>query len=200
MESQVLSPVSIFAISAVLSMEIGTYHFTWSPKSQVPRQFVQSQLFGAWKLGLATSHGVPSLKSHLNLCNISRSEHGNWDLPLHMESQVLSPSWDAYMATLFGGEAWDILLIVGSSTKLDPTLNTSPTNIWSDFYDNRPYFDGWGSKIGTLYPCWDLLTRGGLHVNWPLVQVGWQIQIVPIVVIFLGGSMMPYCIVNIEKR
>jgi hypothetical protein len=33
---------------------------------------------------------------------------------------------NVYMATLSGGEAWDMLR-VESSKKLDPTLNTSPT-------------------------------------------------------------------------
>ena len=43
-------------------------------------------------------------------CNLNHWEHGNWDLPLHMDSQVLSPKHDtnAYMATLFGDEAWDL--------------------------------------------------------------------------------------------
>jgi hypothetical protein len=41
---------------------------------------MQSQPLRAWKLGLTTSHVVPS---------------PNYDM-------------DAYMATLFGGEAWDL--------------------------------------------------------------------------------------------
>ena len=32
------------------------------------------------------------------------------------------------MATLFGGEAWDFVLTVGSNKKPNPTLNTSPAN------------------------------------------------------------------------
>ena len=49
--------------------------------------------------------------SHLrSWCNLSHWEHGGWDLPLHMGPQVLSPKFDmnAYMVTLFGGEAWDV--------------------------------------------------------------------------------------------
>ena len=43
-------------------------------------------------------------------CNLNRWKYGSRDLPLHMGSQVLSPMYDmhAYMATLFGGEAWDL--------------------------------------------------------------------------------------------
>ena len=50
--------------------------------------------------------------------------------PLHTGSQVLSPKYDmdGYMTTLFGGEAWELVLKVGSNTKLDPILNTSPAN------------------------------------------------------------------------
>jgi hypothetical protein len=60
---------------------------------------MQSQSLRAWKLGLSTSHGVPSRK---------------YDM-------------DAYMATLSGGEAWGLCCEVRSSKKLDPTLNPSPT-------------------------------------------------------------------------
>ena len=73
------------------------------------------------------------------------------------------------MATLFEGKAWDFVLKVGSSTKLDPTLNTSPTNIRSDFNDNQPFFNGFlSSKVGTLSPCWDLLTRLGIGITCEL--------------------------------
>ena len=80
---------SICAISAVENMEVGTYHFTWGSKAQVTwGQSVQSQPLRAWKLGLTTSHGVPSPKSlEINLCNLSHWEHGSWDLPLYMGSQ-----------------------------------------------------------------------------------------------------------------
>ena len=46
---------------------------------------------------------------------------------------ILSPKSmydvDAHMATLFGGEAWDLRGQFESSKNLDPTLNTSLTNI-----------------------------------------------------------------------
>ena len=50
-----------------------------------------------------------------------------------MGSQVLSPKYDdvdAHMATLFGGVAWGLMLRVGLSRKLEPTLNTSHVNIF----------------------------------------------------------------------
>ena len=43
---------------------------------------------------------------------------------------------DAYMATFFGGEAWEMCLSVGSIKKLDPTLNPSLANIF--VLNNRP--------------------------------------------------------------
>ena len=44
-----------------------------------------------------------------NMLNLNDREHGSWDLLLHMRSQVIGPKYDmnAYMATLFGGEAWN---------------------------------------------------------------------------------------------
>ena len=85
---------SIHAISTVESMEVLTYHFTQGPKSQVTQgQSMQSQPLRPWKLGLTTSHGVPSPKSlNVNPCNLSRWDHGSWDLPLHTWSQVPSHS------------------------------------------------------------------------------------------------------------
>jgi hypothetical protein len=40
-------------------------------------------------------------------------------------------TWDAYIAILFGGEAWDFVLRGGTSKKLDPTLNASPVNTFA---------------------------------------------------------------------
>ena len=179
---QVLSHLrSICAISIVESMKVGTYHFTWGPKSSSQVTWghsVQSQLSRAWKLGLTTSHGVPSphpKSLEVNPCNLNRWGHGSWDLPLHtgLKSQVTwgqsvqsqpsrawklgtyhftrgpksqvtwgqsvqsqpsrawklgtyhftrgpktqdpSPNYDmdAYMTTLFGGEAWDLCCEMG---------------------------------------------------------------------------------------
>ena len=53
-------------------------------------------------------------------------------------SQVLSPKCDmnTSMATLFGVEALGLVLRVGSSKKLDPTLNTSPVNVFASNYQD----------------------------------------------------------------
>ena len=55
--------------------------------------------------------------------NVSHCNYG-WDLPLHKGSQVMSLEYDmdAYTATIFGGETWDVLR-VGLSKKLYPTLD-----------------------------------------------------------------------------
>ena len=69
-----------------------------SPKSQVTSgQSMQSQPLIACKLGLSTSHGVPSPK---------------YDV-------------DVYMATFSGCKGLGLVLRVGSSKKLDSTLKTS---------------------------------------------------------------------------
>ena len=66
----------------------------------------------AYTLGLGhTGSQVLSPKSvEVNLCNLNHWEHGSWDLPLYTGPVVLSPKYDmdAYMATFFGGEAWDM--------------------------------------------------------------------------------------------
>jgi hypothetical protein len=48
-------------------------------------------------------------------CNLNHLEHGSWDLPIPMGSQVLSFKYDmdACMATLFGGEGLELVLRVG---------------------------------------------------------------------------------------
>ena len=46
----------------------------------------------------------------VNLYNLNHREHENWNLPLHMGSQVLSHEYnmDVYLTTLFEGEAWNL--------------------------------------------------------------------------------------------
>ena len=53
-------------------------------------------------------------------------------LPLHTGSRVLSPKYDmdAYMAILFGGEAWDFCWKLGRAKKLDSTLNSESHEIF----------------------------------------------------------------------
>ena len=62
----------------------------------------------------ARSHGVPSPKFQVTWGQFMQSQPLRaWEvgiLPLHMRSQVSSLKYDmdAYMAILFGGEAWDL--------------------------------------------------------------------------------------------
>ena len=62
------------------------------------------------KVGSPKSQVLILKSLEVNLCNLDHCEHGSWDLPLHMRSQVPSPKYDmdAYMTTLYGGEAWDL--------------------------------------------------------------------------------------------
>ena len=78
--------------------------FTRGPKFQVTWvQSMQFQPLRAWKLGLITSHGVPSSKFQL----WRECPHG----------QIFFWRWGL-----------GLVLWLGSSKKLDPTLNPSPTN------------------------------------------------------------------------
>ena len=62
---------------------------------------------------MAVSHGVPRSQvlspesREVTSSNLNHREHGSRDLTFHMGSQVLSHNYDmdAYVATLFGGEA-----------------------------------------------------------------------------------------------
>ena len=49
------------------------------------------------------------------MCDLNRSDHGSWDLPLHMGFQTLGPYYDmdAYMITLFGDETGDLCWELG---------------------------------------------------------------------------------------
>jgi hypothetical protein len=73
---------------------------------------VQISLLVCHKEGIrkASSHVLSPQSLEVIPCNLNHWEHGNWDWPFRMDSQVLSPKhdMDAYMATLFGGEAWDL--------------------------------------------------------------------------------------------
>ena len=77
--------------------------------------------------------------------------------PIHTWSQVLSPNYDtdAYKATLFGGEAWDLCCELSR----DPALNPNPANIFSikwsrsDFNDNNHiWVVAWGSQVEAFLP------------------------------------------------
>ena len=40
------------------------------------------------------SRALSPMSLEVNPCNLNRWERGSWDLPLHMESQVMSPKYD----------------------------------------------------------------------------------------------------------
>jgi len=79
--------------------------------------------------------------------------------------------------------------------KLDPTLNTTPVNILhkisqdpSWMKNNHIWTVSWGSKVGTLPPCWDLglgitCELAQKHPHWafggrvPLWDKGWALQL-----------------------
>jgi hypothetical protein len=145
-------------------MEFETYHFTQvlSPKSQVTWDpSVRSQPLRAWKLGLTTSLGVLSPKSQV------------WHGCPH--------------ANTFWRWGSGLVLGVGPRKKLDPTLKHKHhesylhkvIKIQLFMIINHIFRISWGSKIGTLPPCWDLVTWVGLGtwdlgplVNCPLHSLG----------------------------
>ena len=119
------------------------------------------------------------LKSlQVNLCNLSCWEHGSWDLPTHTWSQVPSMTWKStwqhFLEVRLGTciESW-------SSKKPDPTLNTSPVNIfaWNKqdpilMMINHIFMLFGGSKVETLPPMLGLTNMSGTsdfgpHVNQP---------------------------------
>ena len=137
----------------------------------------------------AAPHGVPSPKSlEVDLRNLNRWEPGSWDLPLHMGSQVPSrlrlicaisvvesmevgtyhftwrPKSQVWRGCLCGINSLRWGLGVGSSKKLDPTLNT---NLGSCFFCIKE-----SRSDCNEYKSWDLVP----HVNWPLYGYGQSIS------------------------
>ena len=106
------------------------------------------------------SNMVPSLKSlDVNPCNLNCWKTWKLGLPTSHGAQVRSPKYDmdAYMATLFGGEAWDLCWQLGwtkSRIQLSTQViwrillekNWDPTSMIIDHILMAP----WGSKGGTL--------------------------------------------------
>ena len=114
-----------------------------------------------------TGSQILSPKSlEVNPCNLSHWEHGSWDLPLHTGSQV----WHGCLhGNIFWRRGLRLVLRIVLSKMLDPTLKPSPTNMfaWNNedltlMIVNHMSMVSWGSKVGTLPPCWDLLTWVGL--------------------------------------
>ena len=116
-----------------------------------------------WRDNLsAHSHKRPK-SSHLRsirAISTVRWENGSWHWLLHTgKSQV----WHECLHgnTFFGGR-------VGSSKKLEPTLNTSPANMFAwNTWDltlmliNHILMVSWSLKVGTLPQCWDFGTSCG---------------------------------------
>ena len=102
----------------------------------------------------------------MNLCNLTRWEHGSWDLTLHKGSPILHPKYDtnAYIDNNFWRWSSRLLLRVGLSKKLDLIHNTSLEEAscikWSRsyFHGYKPYFnkllrlEGWdfASMLGLI--------------------------------------------------
>ena len=92
-----------------------------------------------------------------------------WELPPPTGSQVPNPKSQVPSMTWI--HTWELFLElrVGSSKKLFPTLNTSPT-LYFCINNQDPTLRmighilmiSWGSKVGALPLCWDLLTWVGL--------------------------------------
>jgi hypothetical protein len=116
------------------------------------------------------SFWYPFLKPYLNTYHSNIGVQINammLDLgPVHTGSQVLSPKYDmdAHVTTIY---IWrwgsELVLRVGSSKKLDPTLNTSPVNNSTQnnqdptlMIINHILTFSWCSKIESLPPCWEL--------------------------------------------
>jgi hypothetical protein len=85
---------------------------------------------------------------------------------LHTRSQVISPKYDmdTYMATPFGGEAWDSGWKLGQAKNYTQLPTQVPWTIILHKTIKTPSFMkkpnhilmvSWGSKVGTLPPCWD---------------------------------------------
>ena len=100
-------------------------------------------------------------------CNLSRWQHGNWDLPLHTGSQVLVPSM-TWMPTRQHFLEVRLGTCVESWVKQKARPNSQHKSRECVFASNNQDHNlmminfilmvSWGSKVGTLPPCWDLLT------------------------------------------
>ena len=118
-----------------------------------PDKLFENNVMGCWELSLRASlHGVPSPKSSVWLGCL----HGNtfWRWGLGLVSRV----W------------W--------SKKLDPTHNPRPPNIFASNNQHptlmifkHNLMVSWGSKVGTLPLCWDLLTRVDSELGTPCEPV-----------------------------
>ena len=87
-----------------------------------------------WREPVILNHDTPLIFDHMkgrftwgpkslevNPCNLNFWEHGSWGLTTLQRGP--KHDMDAYMATFFGGEAWDVCWDVGS-TKSQTQLST----------------------------------------------------------------------------
>ena len=152
-------------------------HGVPSPKSQVTWcRSMQSQLLRAWNFGLTTSHRVPSPKSQ---------------------------GWHGY---LFDNTFIEVRL--GTYKKLGPTLNTSPKKLdffcikqyiwtWLQYWWNIFLMMSWGSKVGTLRPCWDLHYEDS-GMDTAILRMEWHWQLVDVTLWdFRKSSLGPLQIVYV---
>ena len=104
----------------------------------------------------------------VNMCNLTHREHGSWDLPIHMISQVQVPSM-TWVSTWQHFWRWglEFVLWVGLSKKLNP-IRTHKFEIFCTINQDLTLIIFWGSKVGTLPPCWDSLTWVGLGTWDPM--------------------------------
>ena len=85
-----------------------------------------------------------------------------WNLGL-ATSHTVQVQHGCLHGNTFGRLGSGLVLRVGPIEKLDPTLNTSPANIFASNHQNpflvlinHMLMVSNGSKVGTLPPCWDL--------------------------------------------
>jgi hypothetical protein len=84
---------SVWTYGNLSGWEHGSWDLSLHTRSQVTWcQSMQSQPLRAWKLGLTTSHGVPSIKSQVTWCQFVQSQPlRTWRLgftPSHMVSSL----------------------------------------------------------------------------------------------------------------
>ena len=110
-----------------------------------------------------------------------------------MQSQRLR-AWKLRLTTSHGSQVWHGCLHgitfwtwgsgLGSSKTLNPTLNTSPEDLFCINLSRLDFMNinlilimvSWGSKVGTSPPRWDLLAWVGLETWDPMWTGPWNSQ------------------------
>ena len=121
-------------------------HAGASPKSQVIwGQSMRSQLLKAWKLAHATSHGVPSM---------------TW-----------MSTWQHFLEVRAWDLCWGLVWAKNQTqlwTKFSQKRRLKIIKVQIFMILNLILMIYRGSKVGTLSPCWDLLTSVGLGTWCPM--------------------------------